>query len=112
MCKLFVRKKCTTTEASRGVLPWRVGQGGDAFAQWADEGYVDFVEMFDGERGLTIGIRREGAVAGDGFDRLRPTYGQEWELGRPISQRKISWLICRVLRPKGVHLERLAARGA
>eukprot|EP00969_Alexandrium_andersonii_P299067 13221353-Alexandrium_andersonii.AAC.1 len=42
-----------------------------AVQQFVVEGQVDFVELFDGSRRLSLAVTREGEKVGPGFDKIR-----------------------------------------
>ena len=48
----------------------------DSVKQWVAEVRVDFVEIFDGSRRLSLAVSREGERVGPGFDKIRVSYGQ------------------------------------
>ena len=89
--------------AVQGEPKARVSFSGDAPQQWVQEYFVDFVGLFDGDRGFSLAVKREGLRVGQGLDKVRSTYGQAWELGRPETRGRLRWLICSVLRPRGLH---------
>ena len=64
----------------------------ESLQQWARDEYVDFLELFDGSIGLSLSVRREGAGAlrvGVGVDRVRPSYGQAWDLAQPAARTRL-----------------------
>ena len=75
-----------------------------AVQQWTATRQVDFLEFFDGTRALTLAVRAEGETAGEGIDRVRPSYGHDWDLTEKAVRARARWLICELLRPRSLHI--------
>ena len=71
----------------------------DALA-WA-HGVPAFVEIFDGEGGLSLAIATGGWSVAPGIDRRRPTYGVSWHLDCEQDRSRLRYLLFEVLRPGG-----------
>jgi hypothetical protein len=72
--------------------------------KWIQNGVVDFVEIFCGDRGITFAVQKHGMVAAEGFDRNLVTYGKSWDIQNSREQYLIYWMIAKGLRPYAVHI--------
>ena len=75
----------------------------DSVKQWVAEGRVDFVEIFDGSRRLSLAVSREGERVGPGFDKIRVSYGQCWDLAAATVRERLWWLLFEVMHPCALH---------
>eukprot|EP00969_Alexandrium_andersonii_P354420 15442112-Alexandrium_andersonii.AAC.1 len=69
-----------TLEEALGAALERAPRTVGAAQQIVVEGQVDFVELFDGSHRLSSAVTREGEKVGPGFDEIRVSYGQQWDL--------------------------------
>ena len=72
---------------------------------WVSEGRrVDFLEVFSGQAQLSAAVRRLNLEVAPSIDRKAMTYGVAWNLELKQDRQRLSWLICKCLLPKAVHL--------
>ena len=76
----------------------------EAIHQWASTGYVDFMEIYNGEDGLSLAVARLGCVVAPGVDRRNTTYGRVWDLTSKADRGRVALLIKRVLKPLCIHV--------
>ena len=76
----------------------------EAIHQWASTGYVDFMEIYNGEDGLSLAVARQGCVVAPGVDRRNSTYGRVWDLTSKADRGRVALLIKRVLKPLCIHV--------
>ena len=69
---------------------------------WA-HGVPAFIEIFDGQGGLSVAIAAGGWPVCPGVDRCRSTYGAPWHLDRESDRCRSRYLLFEVVRPGGVH---------
>ena len=74
---------------------------------WA-AGVPTFVEIFDGERRLSLAIQTLGSASlacavVAGIDLKRQTYGQCWDLSKTKDRARLRYLLFEVLKPAGGH---------
>ena len=75
----------------------------DSLQRWAGGGERVIIEVFQGHGFLSAAISAEGLPTAPGFDIIRLSYGQRWDLSDPSAQGRWCWLICEVLVPLGLH---------
>jgi len=72
--------------------------------KWIQDGFVDFVEIFCGDRGITFAVQKSGMIAAEGFDRKLVSYGKSWDIQDSYEQYLIYWMIAKGLKPYAVHI--------
>ena len=85
--------------------PLDAGREPAVYQPWVATGRVDFLEVFDGEGELSLGVRRAGLVVAAGVDQRRSAYGVWWNLSADDGLcGLLKSLAAEVLRPLALHV--------
>ena len=77
-------------------------QNGQVKALRSEE--VDFLEAFGNAGALSAAFRQVGLRVGEPLKRGALCLGVRWDLSRPETRGRLTWLILKVLRPKLLYL--------
>ena len=75
----------------------------EAWAQWCETGFVDFLEVFNAGGALSVAISQAGLSRGDPVC-PQSSYGRTWDFTHARCRQMLTWLVRDVLQPRGLHI--------